>query len=199
MTCGGIFDKIAETSSYERGWLMEPLEIATELDFLSYRDYMHFSIMKNRLYRYLTIIGFVPPIVFLFCSIWLVIEGYASDIGAVFFAIAIVFAIVMYSLLFRAPKMNYPKLPRTAKVPQHFHFYKDRFETYSNDPITSGNSKVGYADITRVYETHKAFYINISVNMAYVIPKKYMPAGTAETLRMMLTDGLDKKRYKICY
>lgn len=83
--------------------------------------------------------------------------------------------------------------------PQDFEVFEDYFTVTQKGEEANGYSKLNFSQLYKVYETHNAFYIAISSQQAFPIPKKDLSNDQITLLSELFSIKIDAKKYKICY
>ena len=181
------------------GILMFPIKFTVKIDFNVYEDYYIFSLFKSKRYKTAKGTFFLPFILMIPIAILSVILEMPSIFPSILFALPITTFLLFGYLFFIAPKQNYKKLKEMFLYPQDFEVFDDYFTVSQKGEEANGYSKLNFSQIYKVYETHNAFYIAISSQQAFPIPKKDLSSDQNTMLSELFSIKFDAKKYKICY
>ncbi len=178
---------------------MTPIEFTVIKDFEVYENFIIFSLFKSKRYRTAKTTFFLPFLLMIPLAVILLLLDFPTDLPIFLLAIALFTLAVFGFLFFILPKIQYKKLTALFTAPQAFAFYDTYFEVSQQASTASGFSKIGYCELTKAYETHNAFYLFISSNQAFPIPKKALAHAQCMALENVLKTNLEPKKYKTCY
>jgi len=176
-----------------------PIEFTVIKDFEVYENFIIFSLFKSKQYRTAKTTFFLPFILIIPLAVLLLLMGFPPLLPIAALSLSLFTFLVFGFLFFILPKIQYKKLSVLFTAPQAFSLYETYFEVRQEADTASGFSKINYSELTKVYETHNGFYLFISTNQAFPIPKKALTVEQCSAIENLLKTNLEPKKYKSCY
>lgn len=121
---------------------------------------------------------------------------FTSDLLPSLVIFSFLYIMVIY-IRFVLPKVRYNKNKILHGVVNNLTFSETQFEISQSGDNATGVSSINYDAIYKIYETKEYIYIYITPQQAHFVDKSTIIGGTADDLRLLLTNAVGKSKYKI--
>jgi hypothetical protein len=175
---------------------MFPINITVTMDYKIYEQYWIFSLFRNSKKKRSKIMHLLPFLLALpFNIILLALVDLPSLLVPLLFFFILMNTILII-MLYITPKSNFKKLQRIFFAPQRYSFSEMYFEVCADSDTSNAFTKMTYSELFMVYETIDTFYLSISSNQSFIIPKNFLNEEQIIQIREAIIKNIEVKKYK---
>ncbi len=181
--------------SLAKGVLLLEIKVATKITYPMYKEYAIFSIYKSKFFKIANVFCFIMIIfVAFFITKTMIDYGFDIVLFILLFVLALCIAVLLVYPVLTA-KIYYKSGSKLYSNEICFSFYDDHLvsETKGSDISSASNSN--YNIIQKIYETKNYFYLFITRQQAFIVPKNDIVSGSADELSTLLKSKVESNRY----
>lgn len=163
-----------------------------EMNFELYKRFFKFAIAKT---KYRLILSIITYIIIGYGLIMAVIAGAIFGFSPTFITI-IIFMVALLSLkLYQElmlPRILYKKSKKIYESVYSVKLFNQHLQIETKGNLNSGQSNTNYEALYKAYEINDMFFLNITPQQAYIIPKETISVDAGLMLRDILKEKLGK-------
>lgn len=175
------------------------IEAVSTITYQNFLEFYLFGLFRRKHYKAALAGMFTTFLAGLVLSIVL---GYLNNFNSKSIILMILFlisVILVICIRFVIPKVNYNASKHLYTAPTHFLFDEDGFQVVQKSFNVDSNTNYTYDVIKNVYETISAYYIYISNNQAFIIPRDAVLNVIPADFSNFLFGKVEPPKYKRCY
>lgn len=171
---------------------MEPFAVLEfTIDRALFLRFFRFHTNKSKFMKFLRWVTYIIAPIGILAGLFNMIF-FAGWSGTWIPAVIILALIAGYALDFLLGRYSYSISKKLFEGTQHYQLFNDHFEGESRGLHTS-ITKTEYLGLHQAYETKDMFYLYLTANQAFIIPKHALALADIERFRDILKGKLDKR------
>ena len=171
--------------------------IKTRYTLELYKKYYWFYLFRGKYYRYGQAFFLAVTALTIALSAW-ALFGRTDLVGMILFPALAVICLLLYAAWFILPGRYVRRYPALFNADLEIVFREDDFSTRQSGDLVSGEARLKYESIQKVYETRDALYIYTAPGAAVLLAKDAFARGAPEDLRKLLAAKLPRGKYIVC-
>lgn len=178
---------------------ISPLKVKSQYSYEDYREYYMFSLFRGKRYRLGIRIFFIAyPALIALVALMTIYSG--PDPFLIVCEVILVFIFVLFLfMIYYFTRKNYGNIKKLFTSGVIFEFRNNDFIIKQKNNLYTGESAIKYEALYKVYETETMFYVFITPRQAFLINKNGIIDDNPNSLRTILMNEVDRKKYIKCF
>lgn len=170
-----------------------PVSVMAKCSYDEYREYFMFSLFRATRFLFSKrMLSF--PILIILTTTLAIISHYNTFV--VFCDVALILIYVFFIFVISYfPRKNFKIIEKLYSSGIFFEFRNNDFSVNQSNDLYTGEGKMKYEVIYKVYETETMFYIYTAPGQAFFINKDNITEENSNSLRTILQNKINKKKF----